>query len=86
MYILLRGKVTVYHQYNKSDLDDRPSLLPTSGANKSESLRHALGTFVTHIGVYTCHIILNSKWPILRTIIHWLKSSGANPIAWGWCY
>jgi len=57
MYVLLQGKVTVYIQYSKADVDDRPSLLPNQQTNKSDLLRHTLGTFVTYIG-----LLIVSKW------------------------
>ena len=57
MYTILRGMVTVYIQYTKADGDDKPTVVPAQNvANKSELLRHQLGTFVTHIGIKTYYL------------------------------
>lgn len=55
MYILLRGKVTIYINYAvKVDSaegggDNAPPIVVEPSSDKKESIRQQLGTFVTHL-------------------------------------
>ena len=42
MYILLRGKVTVYNQYEKTEKEERPPVFQTQTISKSALIRHTL--------------------------------------------
>ena len=54
MYILMRGKVTIYILYTKKDedgdLESTPQLTDKSG--KDVNIRQQLGTFVTSLGIF----------------------------------
>lgn len=54
MYILLRGKVTIYIWYNKTDApnDDQVDgvVVPVLSPGPPATLRQQLGTFVTSLG------------------------------------
>ena len=52
MYIVLRGKVTIYIVYaNKAEGDDDKPNQPVLTAKGGESLRQQLGTFVVTLGL-----------------------------------
>ena len=67
MYILLRGRVTIYIQYTKKIEDDDKNaaeIKDKPAANQfkpdpesSESIRQQLGTFVTHLGKIVLRIL-----------------------------
>ena len=56
MYILLRGKVTIYINYavkagaEEGSADNAQPIVVEPSKDKKESIRQQLGTFVTHLG------------------------------------
>ena len=62
MYILMRGKVTIYIHYAKKGDDDEKDQAPTIAEKegKEVNIRQQLGTYVCSLGKITGCIILST--------------------------
>ena len=69
MYILMRGKVTIYILYTKKeeegDRETSPQLSDKQG--KDANVRQQLGTFVTSLGIFIRIIFNNEITKVLLT-------------------
>lgn len=52
MYILIRGRVTIYIQYQNQPGNEGEEKSSSQPSNASDNIRQQLGTLVTHLGTF----------------------------------